>query len=123
MYAVDTETFETAVEEFKGKCSHEKYKDRIVKFLDRKKEWAKIFRKDLLSRGHHTNNYVEASIRILKDIILCRTKAYNAVALVAFVANVWEDYFLKRLLHYAYQRVHRPQQIYNNLCKRLSPGK
>jgi len=119
MYAMDAESFETAQEEFMKECSHEKYRERIKKFLRRKKEWAKIFRTDKMSRGHHTNNYVEASIRILKEIILCRTKAYNVVALVA---NVWEEYFVKRLLHYAYLRENRPRQLYNKLCKKLNPG-
>lgn len=115
------EDLQAAIEEFR-ECGNNKYIERIEKFLGRIKEWAKFYRIDTIIRGHHTNNYVEASIRILKDIILCRTKAYNVVALVAFISNVWEDYFRKRLLHYAYSRENRPNQLYNRLCKKLSPG-
>lgn len=39
---------------------------------------------------HNTNNIVEASIRISKNIVLERYKAFNAAALVDFVFEVFE---------------------------------
>ncbi len=36
---------------------------------DRRKEWAICYRKQLLVRGNQTNNYAEAGIRILKDLV------------------------------------------------------
>jgi len=47
---------------------------------------------DTLYRNNETNNYAEASIRIIKDVILNRTTAYNAVALVDFIVHVGEEY-------------------------------
>ena len=41
----------------------------------RRKEWAICFRKHLLVRGNHTNNYAEAGMKILKELIFNRVKA------------------------------------------------
>ncbi|KAF0706595.1 SWIM-type domain-containing protein [Aphis craccivora] len=64
-------------------------KDEFPNF--RKNEWVLMFRRDIITKGNNTNNYAEACIRILKEIILNRTKAYNVVALVEFICYVWED--------------------------------
>ncbi|KAK3924031.1 3-isopropylmalate dehydratase large subunit, partial [Frankliniella fusca] len=37
--------------------------------------------------GHNTNNYSEANVRVLKDIVLHRTRALNPVALLDFTVN------------------------------------
>ncbi|XP_064475536.1 uncharacterized protein LOC135389412 [Ornithodoros turicata] len=73
----------------------------------------------VLTRGHQTNNFAEASIRILKDIVLCRTKAFNAVALAEFVAVVWEKYFQVRILKHAHNRVASHSLLYDKLLQRL----
>lgn len=44
------------------------------------------------TRGHNTNNYSEASTRIPKEIVPSPAKAFNAVALVKFLAVTWEKY-------------------------------
>lgn len=99
------------------------YVERVKKNLDRKTEWVQLFRSELMHRGHETNNYAEANIRILKDIVLTRTKAFNVAALVDFVATVWEQYFENRLLHYAYGRVAAPTLKYENLHDRMPESK
>ena len=38
--------------------------------LERQHEWVAFHRLKLITRNHDTNNYAEASIRILKDIVL-----------------------------------------------------
>lgn len=53
---------------------------------------------DITTRGHNTNNYSEAFIRILKDVMLCRTKAYNAVALAEQIMWDWKHHFETRLM-------------------------
>jgi len=42
------------------------------------------YRNNIITRGHETNNYAEATVRLLKDIMLMldRQKAFNVVALV-----------------------------------------
>ena len=87
------------------------------------KEWVLLFRSEFMTRGHNTNNFAEATIRILKDIILERTKAFNVTAMVDFIANVWEPYFQGKLLHFANGREAGPHSKYNDLCKRMPDGK
>lgn len=78
-----------------------------------------LFRSDLTTRSHNTNNFAEASIRVLKDIVLQRCKAYNVVALIDFVASVWEDYFCRKLLAHAHNRKPMHQLQYDRLLSRM----
>lgn len=72
----------------------------VANYWDRREEWSLAYRSTLLTRGNNTNNYVEASIRIFKDIVLQRCKAFNACALVDFVAKVFESYQKRHLLSF-----------------------
>ncbi|EEC09299.1 hypothetical protein IscW_ISCW019942, partial [Ixodes scapularis] len=81
MYATSSEEFDCAIEELR-QMPHRGYVARVEAFLERKTESVLLFRLAITTRGHNTNNFAEATIRILKDVVLCRRKAYNAVALV-----------------------------------------
>jgi len=59
------------------------------------------YRNDVITRGHETNNYAEATVRLLKDVMLDRRKAYNIVALVGYVVDVLEPYYENRLYEVA----------------------
>ncbi|KAL5246177.1 hypothetical protein ACI65C_013585 [Semiaphis heraclei] len=91
---------------------------RFENYFKRKNEWVLMFRRDIITRGNNTNNYAEACIRILKEIILNRTKAYNVVALVEFICYVWEDYLILRILDHAHNRRDNIQRNYAKLCSR-----
>ena len=52
---------------------------QIKEMKDSEKEWAMAYRSALCMRGKHTNNYSEASVRILKDRVFERARAYNLV--------------------------------------------
>ncbi|KAL3186875.1 hypothetical protein MRX96_004809 [Rhipicephalus microplus] len=80
---------------------------------------AELYCLDVLTRGHNTNNFAEATIRVLKDIILNRVEAFNAVALVDSVALVWEKYFESRILRHAYSHVAAHQLLYKQLLSRM----
>ncbi|KAK3923362.1 Protein N-lysine methyltransferase METTL21A [Frankliniella fusca] len=122
MYAENTEDLETALEELEN-CNQANYIKHVkTDLLDKKEQWVKLFRHDTISRGHNTNNYAEATIRILKDIILTRTKAFNVTAMVEFVAHIWEPYFESRLLRYAYGRVSSPLLRFEELSSRMPEG-
>lgn len=58
----------------------------------------------MLVRGNHTNNVAEAGIRILKDIVFGRVKAYNIVQMFQFVTDAMELYYKRRLLSVAHNR-------------------
>jgi len=52
-------------------------------------------------QNHNTNDYAEASIHVLKDISLHKTKAYNVVALVDVILPIaGEEYFTLRILNH-----------------------
>ena len=57
-------------------------------------------------RGINTNNYAESGIRILKDIVFKRVKAYtcNLVQLFEFLTVTFELYYERRLLAVAHNR-------------------
>ena len=50
------------------KSPFQTFKKRLDDYWQRRKEWAVCFRKNFPTRGNYTNNYSEASIRIIKDI-------------------------------------------------------
>ena len=74
-----------------------------------------------MTRGNNTNNYAKAGIRIIKDIVFGRVKAYNwiikeivfgrvkAYNLIQFVTSTvtMEMYYMNRLLDMAHSR-YRP---------------
>ena len=73
----------------------------------RRKEWAICFRNGATMRGINTNNYAESGIRILKDIIFKRVKAYNLIQLFQFITVTFELYYQRRLLAVAFNRMDR----------------
>lgn len=121
MYADSEKNLEEAVFNIQ-KLSNDfpKFVKRFEIFYKRKTEWVKFYRLNILTRGNNTNNYAEASIRILKEIVLCRSKAYNVTALVESVSKVWEEYFITRLLDHAHVRKDEIQRKYIELYKKMS---
>ena len=71
---------------------------------DTEQEWAMAYRSYLCMRGKHINNYSEISVRILKDRVFERTRAYNLVQLFQFLSTTLELYFEMRLLNIAHNR-------------------
>ncbi|XP_049522287.1 uncharacterized protein LOC119449196 [Dermacentor silvarum] len=118
LYAKDEHELETAIAELQS-IPHMPYVQRVNMFLSRQCEWVLLYRAGVLARGQNINNYSEASVRILKDVILNRTKAYNAVALIEFVITNWEEYFETRLLHHAHNREPSHQIGYEHLLQKM----
>ena len=58
----------------------------------------------MITRGNNTNNYAEAGIRVLKEVIFKRTKAYNLQQVFGFITGAFELYIRGRLLSVALQR-------------------
>lgn len=120
MYAATKEELDTATSNIlKESNTYPEFVARFEKFYKRKSEWVLLFRRDLLMRQNNTNNYAEISIRILKDIVLCHTKAFNVVALCDFCISVWELYLVKRLLDYAYERKDEVALLYTSLLRKI----
>ena len=68
---------------------------------EQRSDWCCSFRKIPALRGHNTNNYAEANIRVFKDIGVNRVKQYNAVSLMYVVITTMEDFYRDRLLEFA----------------------
>ena len=85
------------------------YYENVLKRLkdahERRSEWAITFRQHELTHGNHTNNFAESGIRIIKDQIFERTKAFNPVQMFQFFTTTFELYYERRLLDLAHNRI------------------
>jgi len=68
--------------------------------------------------GHQTNNFSEVNVRIFKDIVLSRNKAYNAVAFIDFIYTSLEEYYLRCLRTFVNGRNDTARHIFKDLLKR-----
>lgn len=96
---------------------YSKYLNYIQNLWNRKTDWCLCFRSKLTTRGHNTNNYVESSIRIFKDVVLQRCRAFNMCALLDFVASVLENYHKLRLINFSNRRDTKYDLIYIRFAK------
>jgi len=60
---------------------HSKVLKHLQSLYERWPEWALCWRADLPVRGNQTNNYCESVMRVMKDQVLQRTKAFNVLQL------------------------------------------
>ena len=58
----------------------------------------------MLVRGNQTNNYAEAGMRILKDLVFSRVKVYNLVQMFGLVTECLELYYSRKILSVAHNR-------------------
>ena len=86
------------------------WQNYVQGYWERRQLWSMAWR-DSSMMGHTTNNYSESTIRLFKDIILGRCKAYNVVTLVDFTCTVMEDYYRHRLRSFSQARVHKPRLL------------
>ena len=99
-----------------------RYLQYIESQWERRKEWALCYRKHLLVRGNHTNNYAEAGMRILKDLVFSRVKAYNLVQMFSFVTEFLELYYSRKILSVAHNRFehHTSLKFQGINCSKIS---
>ena len=76
-------------------------------YWERRNQWAVCYRNSSTLRGIDTNNYSESGIRILKDIVFRRVKAYNLIQVFEFIVVTFELYYTRRLLAIAHNRMDR----------------
>jgi hypothetical protein len=88
---------------------HPTYLKHVEDLWKRKEDWVLFFRSEqhMLVRGNNTNNYVEAAMRILKDNVLERVKAFNVVQLTDFIVTRLDSYYERKLLDGANNRCPR----------------
>ena len=71
--------------------------------------------------GNHTNNYAGAGIRIIKDQVFSRIKAYNLVEMFSFIRESMEVYYQRKLLNVSNNRIENFVAD-KFLCKGASAG-
>ncbi|CAG8808792.1 42693_t:CDS:2, partial [Gigaspora margarita] len=84
---------------------YSKFQTHFKASWDRRCEWSIAFCQHLPIRNNNTNNFAEAGIRILKDIIFKRVQAYNVVQLYQFIINTMDLYYIRRLLAVAHNNL------------------
>lgn len=82
-----------------------------------KEQWCLAWR-DRRCRGHFTNNFCEVCVRLFKDNVLSRVKAYNVISLVDFICSVLESYYRHRLREFANSRDSSTRLFLRNLMKK-----
>lgn len=91
----------------------------IEKYWERCEDWCMAYR-DETTHGNQTNNFCEVSIRLFKDVVLSRNKAYNAVALIDFIVSCLEEYYQKRIRNFANSRNSTPRLLLKKLIHKAS---
>lgn len=115
------ETVEMLQANYEVACSSEivnrypKVLQYIEKLFERREEWALCYRHNLPLRNNNTNNYVESAVRVLKDSILRRMKAFNIQQLLDFIVNQLESHYERRLIDVANSR-------FDNVQARFMPS-
>ena len=105
LYAQSGSDMYTHYDEFKQQFYH--HYPQLCKHFEllweRHYFWALSFRSELHMCGNNTNNYIERSFGILKDIVFARTQAYNCVQVFQFVTTNMERFYALRLLSLAHR--------------------
>ena len=104
VYSTSKEEFEENYEELVHLDAFESNECCIQYFQDLctiESAWALWCRKEYLTRGSNTNNYVEAQFLVVKDGILKRQRQYNINQLLDKLINEFEEHFKTKLLSVA----------------------
>lgn len=84
-------------------------KENVLKYInklyDRKEDWALFHRAFLPIRNNHTNNFVEAAMRVMKEKVLNRTKATCLAQLVDFIISGMERHYISRCVKFSTGRL------------------
>lgn len=99
---------------------HEQFSKHMMSLRSRMNEWAICYRQTFSTHGHNTNNIIESSIRIFKDVVLDSCKAFNAAALVDFMFKVLENYHKRRLIKYESYSITKPEIQYKSFCNKAN---
>ena len=75
------------------KSPFQTFKMRLGDYWQQMKEWAVCFRKNFSTRGNYTNHYSQASMRIIKDTLFQRNKAWNVVQMFNLLTQTRELYY------------------------------
>ncbi|CAB5379773.1 unnamed protein product [Rhizophagus irregularis] len=91
--------------EFKQRfyCQYPQLHKHFELMWERRSIWALSFRFELYIRGNNTNNYIERSFGIIKDIVFARIQAYNCIQVFQFITQNMEMFYSLQLLNFAHR--------------------
>ncbi|GES92231.1 hypothetical protein GLOIN_2v1883854 [Rhizophagus clarus] len=103
LYALLSTEMDAFYHEFKQEFYHSypQLQKHFELLWERRCLWALSYRSGLPTRGNNTNNYVEKSFGILKDIVFARTQAFNSVQVFQFITTNMERFYQRRILGFA----------------------
>ncbi|GBC01669.1 hypothetical protein RclHR1_04290005 [Rhizophagus clarus] len=103
LYALLSTEMDAFYHEFKQEFYHSypQLQKHFELLWERRCLWALSYRSGLPTRGNNTNNYVEKSFGILKDIVFARTQAFNSVQVFQFITTNMERFYQCRILGFA----------------------
>ncbi|XP_050063383.1 uncharacterized protein LOC114129096 isoform X2 [Aphis gossypii] len=87
-------------------------------YWSRKEIWCLSFR-NYETHGHQTNNFSEVCVRIYKDIVLSRNKAYNVISLIDFTCTVMEQYYIRRIRKFCNGRCNVARLFLNTIKRKI----
>ena len=94
LYAQSVSEMEMQYNELKQKFYNNLQLRRHCELLwERQQSWALSFHLSLPMRDNNTNNYIERSFGIMKDIIFARTQAYNLIQVFQFIITTMERFY------------------------------
>ncbi len=109
VYASSEDSLQSSYDQLVQMCPEAMRYPRFLQHLqlvwEKRREWAHCYRSNLPLRGNHTNNYAEAGVRILKELIFSRVKAYNLTQMLSFITEVMDMFYQKKLLSLANNRL------------------
>ena len=111
MFAKSELILQMKYEEFLSNSTVIKYPNfmkHVQSLWSRQSEWALCYRCHLPVRGNNTNNLSEAGVRILKEIVFGRVKAYNLVEMFQLVVD---KLYQRRILSIAHCHFDRYIQV------------
>jgi hypothetical protein len=85
-----------------------RFRTYVERLFERKSEWSIYLRVNLITRGQN-NNISEAGVKIMKDVVLNRTKAYSSVQLFFFIVQDLDTFYKMKILDVAAN--HPPQYL------------
>src|SRR6218665_1438052 len=91
----------------------------MVSYWEVRQLWCMAWR-DSTMLGHNTNNYCESTLRLYKDIVLGRCKAYSIVTFVDFTCTIMEDYYCSRLRLFSQAYVQKPRLVLESLVQKAA---
>jgi len=111
---------ETAYEDLLSSSGATKYllwKNYVQNLWKSRERWCMAWRGAEM-RGHQTNNFTEAAVRLFKDVVLSRCKAYNSIALMDFICTSLETYYTRRFRTFANSRCSAPRKLLEGVMKK-----